>query len=904
MSAPIVVTKLFVPRPQPKAVRRPRLLDRLNDGLHALLTLLSAPAGFGKTTLIAEWVAGGRHPTAWLSLDEGDNDPGRFLHHLIAALRTVAGSVGERVLGALQSAQPPPAEWVLTSLVNELSNFPDRFVLVLDDYHVIDAKPVEAALVFLLEHLPPSMHLVIATREDPQLPLARLRVRGQLNELRAADLRFTASEAAEFLNSVMGLSISAEGIAVLESRTEGWIAGLQLAALSMQGQHNVAGFIQTFAGNHRYIADYLVDEVLGRQPEDVRSFLLQTSILEQLTGPLCNAVTGQEGGGARLEALERGNFFVVPLDERRQWYRYHHLFAQVLHAHLLEEQADRVSALHRNASAWYERHGAVADAIRHALSGQDFARAADLVERAVPMMRRSRQEAALLRWLRALPDELLRRRPALSVWYAHVLLATGELEGVEARLVDAERWLGAAPGTSEGVVVDDEESRRLPGAIAVARAGQALARGDVAQTVLHAQRALELVPEDDPLSRGAAAAFVGLTHWTRGALEQAHQMFADGMASVQRAGHLVDAVSGAIKLADIRIGQGLLREAKRIYERGLELATGQGGPVLRGAADMHVGLSELHRERNELAAATQHVLRSRELGEHTGFPQYPYRWRVAMARIRHAEGDLDAAVQLLDEAERLYAGDFSPNVRPVAAIRTRVWLAQGRVQGALDWARERKLSAQDAPSYLSEYEHITLARVLMAGPKGDPRASLLDAMGLLERLLHAAEEGERMGSEIEIRVLQALAKQALGDLSGAGAVFRPALALAEPEGYVRVFLDEGAALAPLLREAIARERVPAFARSLLAALGPEQPSSAGAAAVPTARPALSLVEPLSDRELDVLRLFDTELSGPEIANELAVALSTVRTHTKSIFSKLGVNSRRAAVKRAAELGLL
>src|SRR5947208_4981199 len=572
MPTPILATKLYIPRLRPNVVLRPRLLERLNEDLHRKLTLIAAPAGFGKTTLVSAWVEGIERPrarTAWLSLDEGDNDPARFLAYLVAALQTIAPTIGEGALGVLQSPQPPPSEAILTALLNVITTLPDHFVLVLDDYHVIDAKPVDMALTYLVEHLPPQMHLVIATREDPQLPLARLRARSHLTELRAADLRCTASEAAAFLNQVMGLSLSVADIATLEDHTEGWIAGLQLAALSMQGRQDVPGFIRAFAGDHRYIVDYLVEEVLQRQPAPVRSFLLQTSILDRLSGPLCDAVTGQEEGNARLEALERGNFFVVPLDDRRHWYRYHHLFAEVLSAHLMAEQPDQVSTLHRRASAWYEQHGSAADAIRHALEAYDFVRAADLVEKAVPTMLRSRQEATLLGWLKALPDELVRARPVLSVHYAGALLLHGELEGVEARLRDAEQWLDtttdmgelALASSAEMVVVDEAEFRRLPGAIAVYRAAIAQALGDVANTMKYARRALDLVPEDDHLGRGSAAALLGLASWASGDLEAAHRMYAEGMVLVQRAGNLSDALGCAIALADIRRVQGRLHDA-------------------------------------------------------------------------------------------------------------------------------------------------------------------------------------------------------------------------------------------------------------------------------------------------------------------------------------------------------
>jgi LuxR family maltose regulon positive regulatory protein len=902
---PILATKLYIPHPRPNVVSRPRLLERLNEGLHHKLTLVSAPAGFGKTTLVSEWIEGIERPIAWLSLDEGDSDPARFLTYIVAALQTIEPAIGEGVLRALQSSQPSPPEATLTALLNDLTTIRDPFALVLDDYHVIDAKPVDQALTFLLDHLPPQMHMVIATREDPHLPLARLRARGHLTELRAVDLRFTASEAAEFLNKVMGLSLSEEDITQLSVRTEGWIAGLQLAALSMQGHRDVPGFVRAFAGDHRYIVDYLVEEVLESQPEPIRSFLLQTCILDRLCGPLCDAVTGQERGtgSARLEALERGNLFVVPLDDKRHWYRYHHLFAEVLYAHLIAEQPNQVATLHRRASEWYEQDGSAADAIRHALAAGDFDRAAGLIELAVPAMHTSRQEATLLGWLKALPDELIHLRPVLSVGYAWALLAVGELEAADARLSDAERWLDTTTDTSERalapsaemVVVDKEEFRRLPAAIAVYRAAHAQALGDVPNTVKYARRVLDLLPEEDHLGRGAATALLGLASWANGDLEAAHRTFADGIASVQRAGNLSDAISGTLALVDIRIAQGRLREAMRTYERSLQEALEQGEPVLRGTADLYVGMSELYRERNDLHTAMQYLLSSKELGEHNEVPQYRFRWYVALARIREAQGDLDDALDLLHEAERLYIRDFFPNVRPVAASVSRVWVAQGRLGEALGWAREQGLEVSDDLSYLREFEHITLARVLLARYKSDHADHfMLEAMGLLERLLKAAQEGERTGSVIEILVLQALAYQAQGDIPAALMPLQQALTLAEPEGYVRRFVDEGTPIAALLEEAAKRGIAPNYVHKLLKAFCKDEnpaPVKQG------------LIEPLSERELEVLRLLRTDLNGPEIARELVVSLNTMHTHTKNIYSKLGVNNRRAAVHRAEELDL-
>ena len=895
MAGPLLETKLHIPRWRRSLVARPRLSERLSRGAESALTLVSAPAGFGKTTLLAEWLAvaaaDGRS-VAWLSLDQRDNDPALFWTYLVAALNTGAPGGGAGALSLLQPPQPPN-EAGLVALLNDLDAISNDVVLVLDDYHVIDARDVQDAMAFLLEHLPPQIHLVIASRADPPLPLARLRGRGELAEIRAADLRFTPGEAAAYLNEVMGLVLTAADVAALEGRTEGWIAALQLAALSMQGREDVTAFIDGFAGDDRYIVDFLAEEVLQRQSEHVQHFLLQTSILDRLSGPLCDAVTGQDDGKAKLTALERGNLFLVPLDDRRRWYRYHQLFADVLHARLLDEQPDDVPELHRRASRWLEQNGEPSEAIRHALAARDFERAADLVELAIPAMRRSRQEAAVLGWLELLPDEVIRVRPVLSVGFAGALLAGGEFERVEARLRDAERWLDAP--AAEMVVVDDAEFRRLPAEIELYRAAQALVRDDRPGTVRHARRALELSPADEHLGRASAAALMGLAFWASGDLEAGYSGYAECMAGLRRAGHIADTFGCAIALADIRRTQGRLGEAMRTYEQALQRASEQGGSVLRGTADMYVGMSEVHRERDDLPAATQQLLRSQDLGEHLGLPQNRYRWRVAMARIREAEGDLGGALDLLNEAERLYVGDFFPNVRPVPALRARVRVAQGELGEALGWARERGLSVADDLSYLREFEHITLARVLLARYTAErAERSSQEATRLLERLLRAAEEGQRTGSVIEILVLQALVHQARDDIPSALASLRRAVTLAEPEGYVRIFADEGTPMASLLRAAAKQEITPSYVRRLLAAINKTEDST------PASQ---GLIEPLSERELDVLRLLGTDLGGPDIARELVVSLNTVRTHTKNIYAKLGVNNRRAAVRRAKELDL-
>ncbi|HET9946019.1 MAG TPA: helix-turn-helix transcriptional regulator, partial [Actinomycetes bacterium] len=761
MVVTLLESKCRVPRARPGTVPRPRLMADLVAADLPPLTVVAAPAGFGKTTLLADWLAAlaaGDSAVAWLSLDESDNDLTQFLAYLVSAIGAATDVVGT---GALQqlAASSASTEAALTTLVNELDRLPTHLVLVLDDYHLVTAPEVHEAMAFLLEHQPPELHVVLATRADPPLPLARMRARGQLREVRAADLRFTVDEAAAYLNESMGLTLSVTEVTALDARTEGWIAALQLAALSMQGRDDTGAFIAGFAGDDRYVVDYLAEEVLARQPDDVRDFLLDTSVLERLSGPLCDAVTGRDDGRATLVALERANLFVVPLDDRRQWYRYHHLFADVLRAHLREQRPDSEPELHRRASAWFEAEGDTSQAISHALGAGDASRAADLMEPAMPRMGRERREAERARWLHALPDDVLSVRPVLAVTFAGTLAQVSDFATVGDRLTAVERSLrrddGSWPETPPPgfVVVDLDAYRALPASIAMYRAALALHAGDLDSAVRHAREALALAPPDEALVRAGAGAIGGLAAWASGDLDSAHAAYTESVAGLGSIGFVADVLGCSITLGDICQTQGRLGDALRTYQQGLELAASTSPEPIRGAADMHVGSASVLLERGDLAGAQEQLASSQALGEPMWLPQNAYRSRVVTARLREVSGDLDAALGLLDEAERVYNGDYSPDVRPVPAVRARLRIRRGELSHAQDWAVQRGLSSGDELSYLRESEHVTLARLLLAraSGRGDDE-SLTEAHRLLGRLLGAAESGRRTGTVIELLV--------------------------------------------------------------------------------------------------------------------------------------------------------
>jgi LuxR family transcriptional regulator, maltose regulon positive regulatory protein len=901
---PLMATKLYVPKLRRGLVARPRLLERMRNGAEARLTLVSAPAGFGKTTVLAAWLheaSGEGRCVAWLSLDAADHEPASFWTYVVTALRGAVPGVGASALELLASF-PVPTELMLTTLLNELAAAPSEVWLVLDDYHLVDNHEVDEGVAFLLEHLPAQVHLVVTTRADPDLPLARWRVRGELVEIRAADLRFTSDEAAAYLNVATGLDLAAEDIAVLEDRTEGWIAALQLAALSLQEREDVSGFIARFAGDDRYIVDYLIEEVLRHQPDAVRGFLLQSAVLDRLSGALCDAVTGRDDGSEMLVALERANLFIIALDDQREWYRYHHLFADVLRARMLSEQPDQVPLLHQRASGWYGRHDLTEEAVRHALAGRDFDRAVHLIERAVSAIRRHRQEAMMYVWLKALPDDAIRRSPVLSVFYGSMLLAFGDPDAVEHRLDDAERALAAVPQDSAVPWADTDDLHMLPSTIAMYRAALAQARGDAAGTAEHARRALDLAGPSDHLARGGAAGFLGFAAWAQGDVASALETFTQAVASLHAAGSLVDELSGTVVLADLCRAAGRPSKARRLCAQALELAEARGEPVARATAEMHVGLSEMDVEVGDLESAKRHLETAAALADRAAMTESRYRWSVAMGLLAQSNGDPEGAVQFLDQAEQLYRPGFFPNVRPITAMKARIWIAHGELSEAADWARDRGVSATDDVSYLSEFDHLTLVRLLLAQHRtNQDSGALLQAAGLLDRLSAAAETSGRAGSLLEIHLLRALAHDAEGHRPQALETLAQALALApEPEGYVRLLLDEGAPMTELLRAAAHHGVAGDHPLRLLKLVT----SPSAAAPDPGQRPAPSPVESLSDRELQVLRLLDSELTGPQIARQLFVSHNTVRSHTKHIFTKLDVSNRRAAVRRARERGLL
>jgi LuxR family maltose regulon positive regulatory protein len=913
MLIPILATKLYVPPPRLKVVLRPNLIERLNEGLHLKLTLISAPAGFGKTTLVSEWVAGCSRPVAWLSLDEGDNDPACFLTYLIAALQTIMAKIGEGALGALQSPQPPPTESILTNLLNEITTTPGNFILVLDDYHALDSKPVDEALAFLIEHLPHQLHLVIVTREDPNLPLARLRARGQLAELRAADLRFKSAEAAEFLNRVMGLNLSAEDIAALGNRTEGWIAGLQLAAMSMQGREDTAGFIRSFTGSHHFILDYLVEEVLQRQPETVQNFLLRTSILDRLCGPLCDAVLLDPSGSGQetLEYLEHANLFIVPLDNERHWYRYHHLFAELLRGRLAQRLLDQAAALHLRASAWFEGCGLLDEAIEHTLAAGEMKLTAELVERIAIRMFVEERPTTLSRWIDALPENVLRARPWLCLYHAWTHHWVGLREQVEEWLVSAETALAGLPsaperrGSSETTGrMTPTERRSLLGHITAIRAYNMLTSGDLPGVMELAPRALALLSEGEYV-RTTLAIALGGAYWGQGNVLAAQDAFETARANALRGGYRYWSVPSACYVGMQQTKRALLHEAYGTYSRARELAVAPDGSEVPVAGFPNMKMGDLLREWNDLPGASLLLVKGVEQSARLGQADVLTDAYVALAKLHLAQGALDQVWETLRKADDLVRrSSIDPFIVCwLEDCRVRSLLAGGDLDAAMRWARDSDLKANGELSYHYDLHHINLARVLVARGASDTSGPWLgEALMLLGRLQAAAAQAGWVQEEIKIGILQALAMQAQGNSPNAFETLCRVLPLAEHGGFIRLFVDEGIPMARLLSEAATRGIAPDYTGRLLTAF----PSFAVMSTTQSIiqNPKSKMVEPLSQRELEILQLMTQGFSNREICERLFLALSTVKGHNRNIFDKLQVQRRTEAVARARQLGLL
>lgn len=898
---PLLTTKLHMPRVRTQMVSRTHLIEQLQQGVQHQLTLISAPAGFGKTTLLAQWLSQSDIPVAWLSLEPEDNDPTRFLSYVIAALQTLDTQLGSAALELLCTPQPPPPETVLAVLVSELMECESGdMALVLDDYHAITAEALQRSMAFLLDHLPPQLHLILAARADPSLPLARLRAHGQLSETRAADLRFTSDEVRTFLQTAMKLELPPEAMMTLECRTEGWIAGLQMAALSLQGRIDIDGFLANFTGTHRFVLDYLSEEVLSQQASPVQVFLLHTSVLSRLSASLCDAVLRQEGSQEMLEALEKANLFVIALDEVRGWYRYHHLFAETLRSYLQQREPAMVAELHRRASDWYEQHAMPFEAVQHALAIPDEERAIRLIEPLVIPFAFCGQRTTVLRWLDALSETAVCAHPLLCAYYASLLLLTNQFEAAEARLREAERGLG------EEMPV--EQTRLIQGYMFTNRSTMAFFSGDLERAIPFAQRALDLLPETEDRARGGVLANIAHAYLVSGDTTLvSEQEVTKTVAMIRTMQNPFATVSGIALLARLQVLQGRLRQAQITYAQVTQVVSSpEVLQTLFTGPYYYFGLGDLLHEWNDLEAAERHLAQGMRLVNE----ELPLEAWVAilgytsLAGLQQARGNIADARATLDALLQLaQVRHFAaPLLAQAAARRAGLELAQGNLAAATQWAETCELALNDADlPYLREYEYLTLARVYIAqAGQGQAAHSLQAVLNLLERLFREAEAKTRLSSVLEILVVRLLALEVLGDKTMALETLKLALQLAEPEGYIRLFISEREPMQQLLLRAQACGIIPDYVSVLLDALKGQQTLHLS----PSSDSSDPLIEPLTEREREVLNLLFEGASNREIAQRLVLSVNTVKRHVYNLCNKLGVRSRTQVISRARLLKLV
>ena len=884
-------TKLCLPPLRSEWITRSRLVKCLDEGLGHKLILISAPAGFGKTTLLVDWVHTHKIPVAWFSVDKGDNNPLNFLTYVILGLQSLVADIGKAALTMLQSPQPPPIEPILINLINEVSRISKDLALVIDDYHLVDAKPIHELMAFLLENLPEQMHIIIATRSDPPLPLARVRSQNLLTEIRAADLSFRADETANFFNQRLNLQLSTRDIQLLETRTEGWIAGLQLAALSLQGREDPSDFIKGFKGDNRYIADYLTEEVLNRQPEQLRNFLLQTSILGRLCGPLCDAVTHQQNSQQMINTIEKANLFVIPLDDERCWYRYHQLFADLLAQRLRTQQSDLVPRLHGRASHWLAQNGFKNEAVDHALIAQDYPLAKQLVEEIAEIDWDRAWESRLLQWFKKLPDENIDANPKLCIFYARELYKSGHIDDAEKRLHAAEQML-------ETTSISNLNKEGLRGRIAVIRAFISTRTGDPSRTISFSNQALKLLPQRDLNWRSVAATMLGFGYGSD-RLVEAQQAFSEAIKISKAAGNVYYHVFAGSCLGSIMLRRGMLKEAKDFNRQFLRLAIENGIEQTGIAGTLYGNLGMIFCEWNDFDEGLRLINKGIELSEPGRDPLTIAMCQLNLLRALMYRMDLSGALKLLDNInERADKFPYPPWINSaILAINVFFLLGSGNLNAALQWAQERGLSIDDKLNDLHEMEYIALTNILIAQNKLD------EADRLLQRLIENAKVGDRVYMMIDMRLTRVLIFTLKADVAAALAELKKALSLAEPGGFIMMFVSKGKHVAELLEEICTVNKRDhnvakagfslSYAKKILSAFKAGKPPKIE-----------GLMDPISERELEILHLITAGLSNREIAEKLFISLNTVKTHTKNINSKLNVTSRTKAAARAKELGVI